>query len=133
MNGETGQIHILSIAHQPSIFPAGFVAAFFVLMVISPADSVQAAALGPPQSNYIRTRFSTDQGLYSDIVEDIVQTYDGFLWLRVNGVDLDRFDGQHFDSSNRVGRVGSLAVAPNGDLWIGTSSDLKQIPANELD
>jgi signal transduction histidine kinase/ligand-binding sensor domain-containing protein len=124
------------IAHQPSIFRKGFVAvslSLFVLMLISPADLVRAAGLGPPQSNYIRARFSTDQGLHSDIVDDIVQSHDGFLWLRVDGVDLDRFDGQHFDESNGVGLFGSLAVAPNGDLWVGARDDLKQIPADELD
>jgi len=133
--GETGQIRILSIDHQPAIFRDYFLGvslSLFILMLISPADSVRAAGHGPSQSNYIRTRFTTEQGLYSDIVDDIVQSHDGFLWLRVNGGDLDRFDGQHFEWSNRLGLVTSLAVAPNGDLWVGTSDDLKQIPADEL-
>ena len=65
-------------------------------------------------------------------MDDILQTQDGFLWLRENGVELGRFDGQHFASSSKLESITALAVAPNGDLWVGASDDLKRIPADEL-
>jgi len=81
----------LVLFHRPSIFREGFVAvslSLFIVMLTIPARSVRATGLGPPQSKYIRTRFTTDQGLPSDIVDDVVQTQDGFLWLRENGLEL---------------------------------------------
>jgi ligand-binding sensor domain-containing protein len=101
-------------------------------MLTIPARSVRATGLGPPQSKYIRTRFTTDQGLPSDIVDDVVQTQDGFLWLRENGLELVRFDGQHFATTTKTEALTSLAVAPNGDLWIAARNALEFIPASNL-
>ena len=84
------------------------------------------------KNNYIRTRFGTEQGLYNNLVDDIVQSQDGFLWLRENGSDISRFDGQHFASTTSLGPVQALAVAPNGDLWVGTREELKQIGGSDL-
>jgi signal transduction histidine kinase/ligand-binding sensor domain-containing protein len=84
------------------------------------------------KNRYVRTRFGTEQGLFVDLVDDIVQSRDGFLWLRENGSGISRFDGQHFVSTTSLGTVQTLAAAPNGDLWVGTSEDLKQIRENDL-
>jgi Two component regulator propeller len=84
------------------------------------------------KNRYVRTRFGTEQGLFVDLVDDIVQSRDGFLWLRENGSGISRFDGQHFVSTTGLGTVQALAAAPNGDLWVSTSEDLKQIRENDL-
>src|SRR5580692_3798411 len=58
-------------------------------------------ALDPskPFGSYLQTHFTPDEGgLPSGIVDSIVQSRDGFLWLIVNGRGLVRFDGQHFTS-----------------------------------
>src|SRR5258708_1658324 len=58
-----------------------------------------AVALDPhrPASNYLRTTFTIEDGLPSNIVNDIVQTRDGFLWIGTP-TGLVRFDGRHFKS-----------------------------------
>jgi signal transduction histidine kinase/ligand-binding sensor domain-containing protein len=91
-------------------------------------------ALDPSQpfSSYLQTHFTREDGLPSGIVDDIVQSRDGFLWLIVNGQYLARFDGQHFTGFDEPPTVRALAVAPNGDLWLGTSDHLKRIPAAAL-
>src|SRR6202035_4038234 len=71
-------------------------------------------------------------GLPANVVVEMIQSHDGFLWLKLNGTDLARFDGRHFEKFEGLGRVWSMALAPNGDLWLGTSEDLKQIPAAAL-
>jgi ligand-binding sensor domain-containing protein len=93
-----------------------------------------AQAVNPkqPPNDYVRTRFAHEQGLPFDLVERMVQSRDGFLWLRQNGTRLVRFDGRHFMDFGELGRVLSMALAPNGDLWVGTTADLKQIPASAL-
>lgn len=85
-----------------------------------------------PLSNYIRTRFSSDDGLPADIVDEMVQSRDGFLWLILNGSELVRFDGKHFNTFHQTQSIHTVAVAPNGDLWIGTRYDLERIPAASL-
>lgn len=69
--------------------------------------------------------WTTDDGLPQNIVRDLYQTPDGYLWIAtLDG--LARFDGVRFTIfntantpglvSNRLGLVG----VPNGDLWIPT-------------
>jgi signal transduction histidine kinase/ligand-binding sensor domain-containing protein len=92
-----------------------------------------ALALDPnqPFSSYLRTRFGNEDGLISDIVHDIVQSHDGFLWLSVGSSTLTRFDGRHF-LEIPYPRARVLAVAPDGDLWVGTDDGLERIPAAAL-
>lgn len=94
----------------------------------------QSFALDPSQpfSSYLQTHFTVEDGLPSGIVDDIVQSRDGFLWLIVNGRFLVRFDGQHFTSFDEPPNVRALAMAPNGDLWLGTADHLERIPAAVL-
>jgi hypothetical protein len=57
----------------------------------------QALALDPTQAidSYLRTSFSRDDGLLSTVVNVILQTRNGFLWVGT-GAALERFDGRHF-------------------------------------
>lgn len=60
--------------------------------------SVSIRSLVPvlPVNSFIRTHFTTDDGLPGGVVDKIEQTPDGFLWLITNGVNLVRFDGKSF-------------------------------------
>jgi len=103
----------------------------FLLLLLT-AREIRALDPSQPVDSYIRTRFSTEDGLPSNIVDVVVQSPDGFLWLVTNGSYLSRFDGRHFIGSLLPANVRALASAPNGDLWVGTSTDLEQIPASAL-
>ena len=91
-------------------------------------------ALDPskPFGSYLQTHFTPEDGLPSGIVDEIVQSRDGFLWVIVNGRFLARFDGQHFTSFSEPANVRALAAAPNGDLWLGTTDFVERIPASAL-
>ena len=90
-------------------------------------------ALDPSQrvNTYLNTRFTTDDGLPSNIVESIVQSDDGFLWS-TNGsmTELVRFDGRRFTSIPIPART--MAIGSDGDLWVASGNDLKEIPASAL-
>ena len=80
-----------------------------------------------------------EDGLSSNVVNAIVQTRNGFLWIGTDA-GLNRFDGRHFTpiyfrgpSSTPQGIVSSLAEGRDGDLWIGTSAGLVRIPRPALD
>ena len=103
-----------------------------ILLLFAAVSSAWAVDPSQPVSSYIRNRFTDQDGLRSTIVDEMVQSRDGFLWLIVDATHLTRFDGQHFTLLDKFGRVVALAVAPNGDLWLGTVGDLKQIPAAAL-
>lgn len=102
-----------------------------ILMMGMPGVSAQTTAPTELQGKYLRTDFSSGQGLSSDQVDDIAQALDGSLWLRL-GYRLNRFDGQHVDAFPKLSPVNHLAIAPNGDLWIGGDFEVKQIPAKDL-
>ena len=100
-----------------------------------------AHALDPnqPATSYIRTAFTVEDGLSSNVVNAIVQTRNGFLWIGTD-TGLNRFDGRHFmpiyfrgPRATPQGSVSALAEGPDGDLWIGTNTGLVRIPRLALD
>jgi signal transduction histidine kinase/ligand-binding sensor domain-containing protein len=103
-----------------------------LLFVVACANRSFALDPSQPFSSYLQTHFTPENGLPSGIVNEIVQSRDGFLWLIMNGQHLVRFDGQHFAGFKEPVRVRALALAPNGDLWLGTTDALNRIPAAEL-
>jgi PAS domain S-box-containing protein len=112
-----------------------------VLSAVALACCVSAHALdsNQPASSYLRTTFTVEDGLSSNVVNAIVQTRNGFLWIGTDA-GLDRFDGRHFTpiyfrgrSSTPQGTVSTLAEGPGGDLWIGTSAGLVRIARPALD
>jgi ligand-binding sensor domain-containing protein len=79
----------------------------------------------PPR--YVKTQWTTDDGLPVNSVNDIVQTDDGYLWLATYD-GLVRFDGTEFEvfrSGEHDGlpssRILSLLVRPDG-IWMRTES-----------
>jgi len=92
-----------------------------------------ACAVAPPAAgqeslqsgDYTITRWTTAQGLPSNVVRGLAQTPDGFLWVATMG-GLARFDGVSFvvfDSVNTPqlgsGRIAAVGVDRGGRLWIG--------------
>jgi signal transduction histidine kinase/ligand-binding sensor domain-containing protein len=92
-----------------------------------------ARALDPTQpfSSYIRTDFTNRNGLPNDIVNKIVQSRDGFLWLTLGNSQLARFDGQRF-TTLPISNANQMAIGPDGDLWVATGTELKQLSAAAL-
>src|ERR1043166_7732142 len=95
--------------------------------------SASARALDPnqPASSFVSTNFTTDQGLPGSVVGQVVQTQEGFLWMNINGIDLARFDGKSFHLFD-LPPVWSLAVAPDGALWVGGLQHLTRIPSSNF-
>ena len=121
--------------HRPRM--CGF-AALFVLFLTVASGSGRPRDSGQPASPYLRTVFTTEDGLPDNVVNAIVQTGNGFLWLGTDG-GLARFDGHRFTAVHLRGGVAdespvqSLLQAPNGDLWVGTDAGLAQLPKAALD
>ena len=97
------------------------------LLLLFVAHSAHALDPNQPFSSYIQTRFTDVEGLSSNIVSGIVQSPDGFLWIRYGSGALDRFDGQHF-SMRANGKIMALTLAPDGDLWLASDA-LLRVPA----
>ncbi len=97
---------------------AGLLAIFFIAPVRAQSQ--------PPQ--YVATVWQTEQGMPSNLVYDMVQDHEGYLWL-ATGDGIVRFDGARFKilgaadiPSLRSGRITSLHESRSGDLWIGTQN-----------
>ena len=90
-------------------------------------------------SDYIRNDFTVENGLPSNVVNAIVQTRNGFLWVGTDA-GLARFNGRRFTpiyfrgpQPAPPGIVSALAEGPDGDLWIGTGAGLARIARPALD
>jgi ligand-binding sensor domain-containing protein/signal transduction histidine kinase len=87
---------------------------------------VPVCALDPnqPAGSFLRTHFTPDNGGFpGTVVDQVLQTNDGFLWVITNRNNLSRFDGKNFYNLTSP-RPLTMITAPNGDLWLGTGEDL---------
>ena len=80
------------------------------------------------QKTYMVDSWTTDNGLPENVVNDICQTPDGYLWLATMD-GLTRFDGVRFVTFNRSNSPGiegnrftHIQCTPRGDLWAATES-----------
>jgi ligand-binding sensor domain-containing protein/signal transduction histidine kinase len=101
------------------------------------AATGRGLALDPqsPASSYRRTTFTREDGLGANVVNDILQARNGFLWIATYA-GLTRFDGQHFtqvDFPKLIVNVHSMAEGPDGDLWLGTSGGVFRISPQLLE
>ena len=103
------------------------------------AGSVVALGSSRTTDDYIRTNFTVEDGLPDNIVNAIVQTGNGLLWVGTES-GLARFDGRefipidlHIPDAPPQGSVSSLVEASNGDLWVGTHAGVVLIPRSALD
>src|SRR5271156_1796493 len=91
--------------------------------------------LQSPASSYRRTTFTTEDGLEANVINDILQARDGFLWIATYA-GLTRFDGQHFTPvafNKLIINVHSIAEGPDGNLWLGTSAGVYRISPRLLE
>ena len=90
-----------------------------------------------PNTHYIETTFTVEDGLSSNIVPTVLQARDGFLWVGTKD-GLLRFDGRHFTAVHFPQRasgavyVSALAEGPDGGLWIGGSEGFAEISQEAL-
>lgn len=89
-------------------------------------NSVSAKTL--TENQFLKKRWTTEDGLPQNTVTSIVQTRDGYLWLGTFG-GLVRFDGVRFTTFNtsntpmlRSNRILSLHEDTEKTLWIGTET-----------
>ena len=102
-------------------------------------ESARAVDPKQPATSYLRNTFTVEDGLSSNVVNAILQTRNGFLWIGTDA-GLNRFNGRHFapiyfrgPKSTAQGIVSTLAEGPDGDLWIGTNAGLVRISRLALD
>jgi signal transduction histidine kinase len=114
--------------------------AAFSCFILLTAFAAYGLALDPsqPPATYLRKDFTVEDGLPDNVVNAIVQTRNGLLWVGTEA-GLASFDGEHFTPIHFSGGVASerpvstLAVTPDGGLWVGTDSGLVLIPSAALD
>lgn|GEM_PF-868344 len=89
--------------------------------------------------DYIRTDFTVEDGLPDNVVNAIIQTENGLLWVGTQA-GLATFDGREFHPVNfeipgapSQGAVQGLLLDSNGDLWVGGNAGLVLIPKAALD
>jgi ligand-binding sensor domain-containing protein len=107
--------------------------AFALLSATRPAIAVDPRQLA---ADYLRQTFTTEDGLPLNVVNDVLQTRDGFLIVGTTNA-MARFDGHRFAEMNSDPPhdilVRSLAEGPDGDLWAATRFGVYRVPHAEID
>jgi len=90
-------------------------------------------------ADYIRTDLTVDNGLPNNVVNAVVETENGLLWVGTES-GLASFDGRDFSPVNLQsagsppqGAIHSLLQSSDGDLWVGTDAGAVCIPKAALD
>jgi hypothetical protein len=102
-------------------------AAFALLLGSSyPALALDARS---PAAAYLRSTFTTEDGLGANVINDILQSRAGFLWI-ASHTGVTRFDSQHFNHvpfPQLIVNVNSITEGQDGDLWLGTMAGIIRI------
>ena len=88
-----------------------------------------------PAAGYLRTTFTTEDGLGANVINDILQSRAGFLWI-ASHMGVTRFDGQHFNHvpfHQLIVNVNSITEGQDGDLWLGTMAGIIRVSPRILD
>ncbi len=104
----------------------GCARAVLVAAVIVLFASTGLWALDPQKQigQYVHARWTSERGLPGEAVYQILQSKDGYLWVRT-GSGLARFDGVRFVSMDAVignESVKAIAMGAEGDLLVRTNS-----------
>jgi signal transduction histidine kinase/ligand-binding sensor domain-containing protein len=90
-------------------------------------------------ADYLRTDFSVENGLPNNVVNAIVQTENGLLWVGTDS-GLASFDGREFSpidletaGARPQGGIHALLESTKGDLWVGTDAGVVRISKTALD
>ncbi len=113
----------------------------FSLIPAAKAQSLSSPAIPPeaiapgldparPIGDYMRTVWTSEQGLPQNIAKALLQTRDGYLWIATNE-GLARYDGAHFDlfqtentPALKTNSINTLLEDRREGLWIGTVAGL---------
>ncbi|HEX3661403.1 MAG TPA: two-component regulator propeller domain-containing protein [Acidobacteriaceae bacterium] len=127
---------LVRIAGQFCVAPA---AVIYLAALLSLTSAAQTVGSAPLADQYIRTDFTVDDGLPDNVVNAVVQTANGLLWVGTGG-GLASFDGREFTrvdlstaGSMPQGAVRALLESSDGDLWVGTDAGIVLIPKMALD
>ncbi|HSM03835.1 MAG TPA: triple tyrosine motif-containing protein, partial [Longimicrobiales bacterium] len=105
--------------------PLALAVAVAILSGLVPAPASSQAPLSP---SFGVSRWTTDDGLPSHFIPDLVQTSDGFVWMAAGGV-LVRFDGKDFmevgtDASRaELGYIRGLEAGVGDTIWLVGGAD----------
>src|ERR1700683_494654 len=129
---------LLAVVACAVLFPPACATVHDPAKPLSQSVVSSAAALLSP-SDYIRTDFTVEDGLPDDVINAIVETQNGLLWVGT-GAGLARFDGREFIPISlhtaghpAQGGVHALLESSSGDLWVGTDVGVVRVPKAALD
>lgn len=109
------------------------VCALALLAATRPAIAVDPRQ---PAADYLRQAFTAEDGLHSNVLNDVLLTREGFLIVG-SGRGVFRFDGHRFAEMNsdppKELNVNSLAEGADGDLWAATRFGVYRFPHAEID
>jgi len=140
INGKKGNTHH---GGEDSVHPSGekpAEKAVGMILVMLASALGTAVYSGSPSTaaeddlgGYVRTVYSSDNGLPCGEANDIVQTSDGILWIATYA-GLYRYNGSEFRWMNEydsVRNANCLYVDEEGRLWIGTNDNGVTIVIND--
>lgn len=86
--------------------------------------------------DYVFKRYTTSDGLVNEIILQIMQDSNGFLWISTAS-GISRFDGTHFKNYGYTEGLQGLIVYKifedkNNRLWIGTSKGIARLEGSRF-
>ncbi|WP_291722246.1 two-component regulator propeller domain-containing protein [Bernardetia sp.] len=123
-----------------SVHKAGFLCLFFLLLSPHFLYAQKTVNLDTKKtlSQYIFRTWTTEKGLPSNAIIDIIQDQKGYIWIATHD-GLARFDGARFNNYTvrntpiiRSHAIRSLLADSKGNVWVGTQRGLLKYEGNQF-